>query len=67
MHVKDCEKKSVAIAFCFVFAFYFNSMTRGVENHSPTHKMRSGIQDGRVVREVRSHPEDHKFESQRWQ
>jgi hypothetical protein len=26
-----------------------------------------GVGLGRVVREVRLHPEDHRFESQRWQ
>jgi hypothetical protein len=26
-----------------------------------------GVGLGRVVREVRQHPEDHEFESQRWQ
>jgi hypothetical protein len=27
----------------------------------------SGVGLGRVVREVRQHPDDHKFDSQRWQ
>jgi hypothetical protein len=48
------HKSQVGTSLFFIYLFIFLFIFYGV-----------GL--GRMVREVRQHPEDHRFESQRWQ